>query len=197
MPPSLSLPQVSFLLRIPDNSRLDGSRAFSLHLTELTGGAVLGPQSAAIVTIADDDQNKTSPWLSYPAGDGLAKVGTAGQTNNLTIFAVSFSGRQQAVGGDFFLVSIENPDDQQVCHHSPTSLHSVIRAIYSRSVPRSAPRCLVVTGCCAVVVVRRQLPEGGQARVAFTDGQCGDRGNGSYPCTWTVKQKGEETCAVG
>lgn len=110
---------MSFLLRIPDNSRLDGSRAFSLHLTELTGGAVLGPQSAAIVTIADDDQNKTSPWLSYPAGDGLAKVGTAGQTNNLTIFAVSFSGRQQAVGGDFFLVSIENPDDQQVCHHSP------------------------------------------------------------------------------
>jgi hypothetical protein len=55
-------PQVSFLVTIHDDSELEGDEQFALYLNEETGGAVLGPQNVAIVTIADNDANKTSPW---------------------------------------------------------------------------------------------------------------------------------------
>lgn len=101
-------------MTIHDDSELEADEQFALHLTDVTGGGKLGPTSTTIVTIADDDSNKTSPFLSYPEGPDLTTVRTAGQVNNLTIHARSFWNISQRVGGDLFLVSVENTPDGQV-----------------------------------------------------------------------------------
>ena len=106
--------QTSFLVTIHDDDELEGDEQFALHLTDVTEGAKLGPTSMAIVTIADDDANKTSPFLSFPGLDLLGKTGTAGKVNNVTIHTRSFWNLSQTMGGDTFLITIENQPDWQV-----------------------------------------------------------------------------------
>lgn len=90
---------------------LTGDRVFSLHLTDVSGGALLGPQSVTLVTVHDDDANKTSPALSHFHPSSTALSAVAGAVANATISAVAFSGSARRGGGDFFALTLENSDD--------------------------------------------------------------------------------------
>ena len=124
----------SVVLTIHDNRVYESDRTFLVTLSDPSGGAVVGPQHRAIVTILDDDERRTSWGLSDTAT--AAKTWTmfesyinshdveqkravemtnllshhravAGSDNVYTINAVSGDGAPQLVGGDEFLVELK------------------------------------------------------------------------------------------
>lgn len=80
----------------------ESNETFSVHLSHPTGGARLGTQSRTIVTIVDDDSDRTCAGESTFAVVDGGRVVEAGAQLSVDVTAVSCSGRPQSRGGDAF-----------------------------------------------------------------------------------------------
>ena len=83
------------------------NETFSIHLSNPTGGASLGTQQRTIVTIIDDDSDKTcseNVGISLGANDLQTNVGVAGQSFLFDLYANTCSGSTSAKGDDEFKV---------------------------------------------------------------------------------------------
>ncbi|KAL7553689.1 hypothetical protein ACHAWF_017014 [Thalassiosira exigua] len=93
--------RASFLVSINDDRRLETNETFSIHLANPTGHARLGTQSRTIVTIIDDDEQKTcsnQTTLGHSKRDlGYAEAGIPVEFD---IFAKTCAGQSQETGGD-------------------------------------------------------------------------------------------------
>lgn len=80
------------------------NETFSVHLSNPTGGARLGTQQRTIVTIIDDDKDRSCSshtFLSHNGGD--SSITLAGVPMQFTVNAVSCSGQAQTSGGDVYM----------------------------------------------------------------------------------------------
>ena len=102
-----SVVKKSFLLTINDDSEFEGEETFALHLFDARGGSSLGVQKTAIVTIVDNDQNKTSYHETRLYGKGITQeLVVAGEKNEFMLDAKTENKEERPVGGDIFWVEL-------------------------------------------------------------------------------------------
>ena len=96
--------ELSFLLTVHDDYSFEGGEIAVVELTRPKGGATLGPQRRATVTIVDDDSNHASAQYSRIMGN---RQSIAGNPSQLILIAYSGKGVQMHIGGETFLLEHE------------------------------------------------------------------------------------------
>lgn len=96
--------ELSFLLAVHDDRLSEGDETAMIELIRPRGGASLGSQRRALLTVIDDDMNRASAFFSQLRSDCIA---TAGNVSSTVIFAHNGRGTQMQMGGDVFLVELE------------------------------------------------------------------------------------------
>jgi len=197
------------LLSLPSYPRrryYDNDRRFMLALRNPTGEASLGPQHRTIVTIKDDDKDRTTPFTSYidspgrdytkfsinsvvlngvefehnlAATESVAASWTrafAGVDNVFNIAAMSGSGAARSTGGDVFL---------------PEVVEKKYRAGYSRT--STDPDSKVPSYEFGSIVNNDQFRHGHRLTPIRPDKGSGgvvDNSDGSYTVTLNTKYAG-------
>jgi len=97
--------RASFLVTINDDRMKEDDETFSVHLSTPTGGARLGTQSRTIVTIIDDDEDRTcsnkTTILGHNNNNHLGSV-EAGTHLQFSLSAKTCGDEDQTIGGDTF-----------------------------------------------------------------------------------------------
>ena len=96
--------ELSFLLAVHDDRMSEGDETAMIELIRPRGGASLGSQRRALLTVIDDDMNRASAFFSLLRSDCTA---TAGNASSTVILAHNGRGTQMQMGGDVFLVELE------------------------------------------------------------------------------------------
>ncbi|TMW66346.1 hypothetical protein Poli38472_004111 [Pythium oligandrum] len=108
--------ELSFLLTIHDDHKVEGDETFRVILRSPTDGSSLGSQREAFVTILDDDLPLTDAKLSYivpTSGTTLQKGGYAGDPLKFQIQAVLGNGALKTTGSDLFLMESYVADERE------------------------------------------------------------------------------------
>jgi len=96
--------ELSFVLSVHDDRDFEGDEIAMVELIRPEGGALLGTQRKAVVTIVDDDMNRASAFFSRVDGD---RQSIAGLPSSVAIFAHTERNLEMHVGGEAFLVELE------------------------------------------------------------------------------------------
>ena len=96
--------EISFLLTVHDDRFFEGDEMAIIELTSPRGGAALGPQRRATITISDDDSHRASAEYSKIVSDwGVV----AGSLSNFVVFAYSGRAARMHTGADRFHVTLQ------------------------------------------------------------------------------------------
>lgn len=96
--------ELSFLLTVHDDRSFEGNEVAVAELTSPRGGATIGAQRRATITIVDDDSPHASAQHSRVVGASRGIAGTSSQT---VVLAYSGTGIKMHTGGDIFDVNFE------------------------------------------------------------------------------------------
>lgn len=96
--------RASFLVTINDDRIKEANETFSVHLSNPTGSSRLGTQSRTIVTIIDDDEDKTCSDKTTLSGHNSNHLGfvKAGSHLQFSLLANTCGSNEQIIGGDTF-----------------------------------------------------------------------------------------------
>ena len=100
---------LTFLVTVHDDPWLEEDETFRLWLHEPTGGATLGPQQMALVTVLDDELWRTNASLTTAHGRG-SRYGVAGAVSTFLVRARTSAGRNQTAGGNLFNIELRDLD---------------------------------------------------------------------------------------